>query len=257
MKLLLFCLIIIALFVFLWFKNNNVYLDLKSFFKKGFKKIDSEFGLYCFCGKQGKGKTFSSCKFCIDRLKHNDDTIMITNVFSFKLLDYQDRILYEANIFNIMEIAIRLKDAGKDVLIFYDEIFTIITKNNDIGKETRSFISQLRKRQIVFVTTAQEWGEINITFRKYVRFKVDCNMLSLPFSHNAFSINKVCDGETVHWNEMIQDFDNDVISTNIFKCSLKVAQSYDTFETIQVDTSKRQPVGAKVAKQLVEQSHQG
>lgn len=141
MKLLIFCIFFIILFVFLWFKNNNVHLDIKSFFKKGFTKIDSEFGLYCFCGKQGKGKTFSSCRFCIERLKHNEDTILITNVFSFKLPQFSDRVIYESNIFTIMEIAIRLKDAGKDVLIFYDEIFTIITKNNDIGKDTRSLIS--------------------------------------------------------------------------------------------------------------------
>lgn len=197
------------------------------------------------------GKTFASVKFCIDRLNHNIDTILITNVFSFQVDGLQDRIFYERNIFDIMNLAINLKNQGYDVLIFYDEIFSVITKNNDIGKETRSFISQLRKRQIVFITTAQEWGEINITFRKYVRFKIDCNMLSLPFSQNAFQINKICDGETVHWNEQIQDFDNDIISTNIFKCALAIAESYDTFETIQVDTLKRgeaSPKGLSRAK---------
>lgn len=239
MKIIIFCIIFIILYIIFIIKSNNMYIDIKSFFYKGFKKIDNEFGLYCFCGKQGKGKTFASVKFCIDRMIHNVDTILITNVYSFIVPGLNERIIYKRNIFDIMNLAIELKDEGKDVLIFYDEIFSVITKNNDIGKETRSFISQLRKRQIVFITTAQEWGEINITFRKYVRFKIDCNMLSLPFSHNAFQINKICDGETVHWNEQIQDFDNDIISTNIFKCALSIAESYDTFETIQVDTLKR------------------
>ena len=177
--------------------------------------------------------------------------MLITNVFSFKVEGLEDRVIYEQNIFNIMNLAIELKKKNVDVLIFYDEIFSVITKNNDIGKETRSFISQLRKRQIVFITTAQEWGEINITFRKYVRFKIDCNMMSLPFTRNAFQLNKICDGETVHWNDQIQDFDNDVISTNLFKCALAIAESYDTFETIQVDTLKRgvaSPQGLSRAK---------
>ena len=239
MKIILFCIVFLILYFIFIIKSNNMYIDIKSFFYKGFKKIDNEFGLYCFCGKQGKGKTFASVKFCIDRLNHNVHTILITNVFSFQVRGLEGRIFYKRNIFDIMKLAINLKQLDYDVLIFYDEIFSVITKNNDIGKETRSFISQLRKRQIVFITTAQEWGEINITFRKYVRFKIDCNMMSLPFSRNAFQINKICDGETVHWNEQIQDFDNDIISTNIFKCSLAIAESYDTFETIQVDTLKR------------------
>lgn len=58
-------------------------IDWKTFFRKGFQKIDNQFGLFCYCGKQGHGKTYSAIKFCIDR-KLATNCQIITNVQSFK-----------------------------------------------------------------------------------------------------------------------------------------------------------------------------
>lgn len=41
-----FIMIIISLIYYI--KANNLKIDFKSFFRKGFKKIDNDFGLYCY-----------------------------------------------------------------------------------------------------------------------------------------------------------------------------------------------------------------
>lgn len=129
-----------------------------------------------------------------------------------------------------------LKKTNGNVIIFFDEIFTILEKQSKINKKILSFISQLRKRHIIFVTTAQEWAEVNITFRRYVRFQIDCNMFSFPFTHTAFIFNSINDGDVIRWNNDQQEFLAPRISANFGKCNRSVVESYDTFETI--NTSK-------------------
>lgn len=125
-----------------------------------------------------------------------------------------------------------------NILIFFDEIFTVMTKNSKITDDILSFLSQLRKRNIVFVTTAQEWLEINVTFRRYVRFVVQCKMKTLPFSHNALLINEVQDGEQIKWSQEENDYICPVLQTNIAKGNLSIIESYDTFETVKVSRKK-------------------
>lgn len=127
------------------------------------------------------------------------------------------------------------KDNDENVIIFFDEIFTILEKQTRINKKILSFLSQLRKRRIIFVTTAQEWSEINITFRRYVRFQVSCNMVALPIFKIAFVLNCINDGDLIRWNNDTQDYEAPRIRLKLSKGNVSIIQSYDTFETI--DTS--------------------
>lgn len=50
-------LIILIILIVLLFKTifvDKVHIDFKSFFKRGFKKTDNQFGLLCYTGKQGR-----------------------------------------------------------------------------------------------------------------------------------------------------------------------------------------------------------
>lgn len=87
------------------------------------------------------------------------------------------------------------------------------------------------------VTTAQEWSEINITFRRYVRYQISCNMFSLPILKIAFCYNSINDGDLISWNSETQDFEAPRICANFEKAQKRVVQSYDTFETINLDYS--------------------
>lgn len=190
----------------------------------------------------GKGKTYSAIKFCIDR-KLATNCVIYTNVTSFKV--FSDTV-FITDINDLIDTVIAYcdslsNDEQPNLVIFFDEIFTILEKGTKINSKILSFISQLRKRKIVFVTTAQEWLEINITFRRYVRFQIDCNMISLPITNNAFLINAVNDGEQLHWDNMVNEYVAPRISTNISKGNLSIIQSYDTFETVQVSSSNNSP----------------
>lgn len=223
--------IFIFIFVLLVFKiwQEKIHVDFKSFFKKGFKKIDNAFGLFCYTGKQGKGKTYSAIKFITDqKIKYN--YTILTNVKSFDI--FKDTI-YFSDINDIIDYCVQFKDNEKNVIIFFDEIFTILEKRTPINKKILSFLSQLRKRKIILVTTAQEWSEINITFRRYVRFQISCNMMSLPLFKTAIIYNTINDGDQIRWNNDLQDFEAPRISANLSKGNEDIINSYDTFETIQ------------------------
>lgn len=228
----IYIIIVIIAFIFYYCISNHIRVDFKSLFKKGFEKNDNYFGLYCYTGKQGTGKTYSCVNFLIkNKILHN--YIVITNVKSFNA--FNDTI-YLTNINNIIDYLEEHENDGKKYIIFFDEIFTILEKKTAINKKILAFISQLRKRKIIFVTTAQEWSEINITFRRYVRFQVSCNMFSIPLLNRAFLINKVNDGDGIKWNNDEQDWVAPTISTNIMKGNLEIIESYDTFETIETAT---------------------
>lgn len=217
----------------MYIAKNKINIDFKSFFKKGFKKLDNKFGLFLYTGKQGKGKTYSAIDFCIKQ-KLANDYIIITNVKSFNA--FEDTIYFD-NIFDIIDYCVELEKQGVKFLIFFDEIFTCLEKMGALNKKVLSFLSQLRKREILFVSTAQEWAEIQITFRRYCRFQISCNMIALPFSKTAIVINQVNDGDLIHWDNDLQDFIAPIIQTNISKGKLSIIQSYDTFETINISES--------------------
>lgn len=211
--------------------TEKIHVDFKSFFRKGFKKKDNKFGLFCYTGKQGKGKTYSAIKFITEqKIKYN--YTILTNVKSFNT--FKDT-LYFSTIDEIIDYCVQFKGNEKNVIIFFDEIFTILEKQTKINKKILSFLSQLRKRKIIFVTTAQEWSEINITFRRYVRFQISCNMISVPIFKTAIIFNNINDGDLIRWNNDTQDFEAPRISANLSKGNEQIINSYDTFETIQTN----------------------
>lgn len=221
-----FLFIFILLLVKIFF-IEKIHVDFRTFFRKGFEKLDDKFGLYCYTGKQGKGKTYSAIKFLIDR-KIRDGYIILTNVYSFNY--FTDTIYFE-KIDDMIDFILEHENDGKKYIIFFDEIFTILEKKTAINKKILSFLSQLRKRKILFITTAQEWSEINITFRRYVRFQIDCNMFE--FFKIALIYNKINDGDQIRWNNDTQEFEAPRVSANFAKCNKYIIDSYNTFETIK------------------------
>ena len=73
----------------------------------------------------------------------------------------------------------------------------------------------MRKRGIVLVTTAQEWLEINVTLRRYVRYQIDCKMIRMPFLNYAVCIRYIYDGDTMHWDNDANDYIADIMSSKL------------------------------------------
>lgn len=219
-------LIFIFIIVILKMIQNKIVFRFETLFRKGFKKHTETYGIYCFCGKEGDGKTYSVVDF-ISNIKGNRK--VITNVYSY-YLNNKNFCIYESNFYNIIR-GFKNGLYTTDYIIFFDEIFTLIEKGK-LQRDILSFLSQLRKLGVYFVTTAQEWLEINVTFRRYVRYQVNCKMFNIPFFNCCFSINEINDGYQMKWDNTQNEYISPRIKTTIKKCGLKLANSYDTFEVI-------------------------
>lgn len=204
LKIILLGLLIVFIFIII---KSNIHVKWNTLFKKGFKKLDNLFGIVCYCAKQGKGKTYCAIEFCEEQSKKHGYEI-ITNVKSYaKTLEQQKRSFkYFKNLEDMIEYVSALDTDKHKVIIFFDEIFTTLAKSGSLKKFFLSFLSQLRKRKILLITTAQEWSEINITFRRYVRFQVVPNMFPFPLTKTAFIIKDINDGDLIHWDNEMQDF---------------------------------------------------
>lgn len=211
-----FIIFIVVIIILIRFRHTKI--KFKTFFRKGFAPKRGKFGVYCYCGKQGSGKTYSAVEFL---LQHKDIPIY-SNVSSIKGVKY--------TYFNGFDQLLELRNQS-DCIIFYDEIFTALTKTSKMSKEVLDFLSQMRKRRIIFITTAQEWLEINITLRRYCRYQIECKILNLLGL--GILIKHCYDAEQLKWSNEDNEYVAPLVETTISKCNVKIANSYDTFEQIK------------------------
>lgn len=214
----MYYLVIVIFIVVILIRFRHTKIKWKTFFRKGFAPRRGKFGVYCYCGKQGSGKTYSA----VDFILQNKNMPIYSNVSSIKGVKY--------TYFNGFDELLKLRNQT-DCIIFYDEIFTALTKSSKMSKEVLDFLSQMRKRRIIFITTAQEWLEINITLRRYCRFQVECGMRNIL---GLGIITKHCyDAEQLKWSNEENEYVAPLVETTIAKCNVKIANSYDTFEQIK------------------------
>lgn len=212
----LFIFIVVILIFSIKFRHTKI--KWKTFFKKGFAPKRGKFGVYCYCGKQGSGKTYSVVEF----LSQNKDMPIYANISTLKGIDY--------TYFNGFDQLLQLRDKS-DCIIVYDEIFTALTKGTKMTTEVLDFLSQMRKRRIIFLTTAQEWLEINITLRRYCRYQIECRMINL-FGLGLL-IKHCYNAEQMKWSQEDNEYIAPLEETTISKCNVAVSQKYDTFEQIK------------------------
>lgn len=210
--------------------KNKVHVKYRTFKGRGFKLARGNFGLYCYCGAQGKGKTYSLVEYLVDNNKN-------IKVFS-NILDIQnvDDITYFRGFKGLMKIKEALDKneivvpPKKQLIIIFDEVFTEIQKNSKLGPEVMDFLCQMRKRKIIFLTTAQYWAELNITYRRFCRYQIDCNMI--PIFNTGILIKTFHDAEQMKWSNDDQDFVAPITETSITKIRKRIANSYDTMQRI-------------------------
>lgn len=215
-------LIFIVIFIFLVFYNNKLKIKWKTFLKPGFKMKKGKFGVYCYCGKQGSGKTYSVVEYLLE----NRDKRIYSNIKSIEGVDFIS--------IDGFDDLLKLR-TEHDCIIVFDEIFTALTKTSKMTTEVLDFLSQMRKRQIIFLTTAQEWLEINMTLRRYCRFQIECNMFNI--FGTAVLKKTFYDAENMKWSQLENEYVAPLLETTISKATLEVARSYDTYEQIRT-TSK-------------------
>ena len=211
---------IIILFIvvgMIYMYQNKIKIKFHTFLKKGFRANRGRFGVYCYDGKQGNFKTYSVCEFLIQ----NKDMKIYSNIKSLKGVKYTP--------ISDFDDLLKLR-SEHDCVIVFDEIFTALTRTSKINTEILDFLSQMRKRRIIFITTCQEWLEINITLRRYCRYRINCQSFNLPFF--TLIVKRFYDAENMKWSNEENEYVAPLLETTISKPNLYVAKSYDTYEQI-------------------------
>ncbi len=205
---------------------NKVKIKWKSFLKKGFLPVRGNFGVYCYCGKQGNGKTYSVVEYLLDNRKNIE---VFCNIGGIKNINYTHFTGFKG----LIELKEKLDndtlvyDKKKQLVFVYDEIFTELQKKSVPTKEVMDFLCQMRKRKIIFLTTAQEWAEIPLTFRRFCRYEIDCKMYNLLIFGILFK--RFRDAENMKWSDEDQEFVAPLVSNTITKTRKFIANSYNTF----------------------------
>ena len=215
--------ILFFIIIIFYFFKNHVKIKFKSFFHRGFVPYTGKYGVYCYVGKQGSGKTLSLTSYLLD---NTGKVPIYANMKSLKGIDYT----YIKDFDELLSLR-----SKSNCIIVYDEIFTALTRSSKIDTDILDFLSQMRKRKIIFLTTAQEWLEIPITLRRYCRYQIDCKLYNFFFI--GILKKTFRNAELMRWSNEDNDYIAPIIETVIQKCEKRVSDAYDTFEQIGKDAS--------------------
>lgn len=211
-------LVIIIVFLLI----NHIKIDWQSFFKKSLPLARGVFGVYCFTGKQGSGKTYSLNKF-IRSYPKGKDAKVYSNV-TLRNFEYTK--------INSIEQLLSLKDE-KNCFIIFDEIFTFMTKTTRFNNEIMEFLTQMRKQENIFLTTAQEWLELPMTFRRFVRIQVECSTIALG-KLGGIMLERYYDATNMKWSQLDNEYIAPLIALKISKYQRRYMVTYNTFERIKI-----------------------
>lgn len=224
--------ILLIIFIFLKLKLN-LKVKWKTFFKKGFCPKRGTFGTFCFTGPQGKGKTYSLAEYVFDNYCN---LVVYSNVhFNVEGINYFDgfnELLLIRDKLDNNEIELD----GKQLVIVYDEIFNELVRGHKLSSDIINFLSQMRKRKIIFLTTCQDWSDLPIQFRHLCRYQIDCHMIPLIFTGILCKVFH--DAENMKWSNEDQDFIAPIVSTTISKTRKLVSKFYDTMELIKIGANR-------------------
>lgn len=211
----------------------HIRIDIPSFFRPSIRAKRGLYGTYAFCGPQGKGKTTAICKYCLDK---NKKIYVFSNVNMVGL----DRFFYFDDFQDIYDILHKLDNhiidtEGRQVVFIFDEIFTLMTKSAKLNKEIQSFLCQLRKRKIIFLTTCQSWAELPLSFRRLCRFEIDCEIFNFPLIpiFKSLLITTYKDAERMKWDEIEQDHVAPIVWTRVALYNKRIAKMFDTRQLIK------------------------
>jgi ATPase family associated with various cellular activities (AAA) len=210
---------IVLLLLFL----NKIHIDWGSIIRKTIALDTAVFGVYCFCGKQGSGKTYSLTKYI---LKEHNGRKIYSNVNSLRGVDFEP--------ITSVQHLLSLRDEKK-VIIIYDEILNLLndkTIPRDIRDDLMEFLSQQRKQKNILITTAQEWLNIPIEFRRFVRIQVDCATVPLG-KFGGILIEEYFDAYRMKWSQLDNEYVAPRISKKFSKYEKRFMESYDTYERVR------------------------
>lgn len=213
---------LIPIAVILLLMANKIFIDWRSIIAKTIPLDTGVFGVYCFTGKQGSGKTYSLTKYI---KKHHSGEKIYSNL-TINGIEYEK--------IRSVEHLLSLRNEG-NLFIIFDEIFTLLndkTIPRDIRDDLMEFLSQQRKMKNILMTTAQEWLNIPIEFRRFVRIQVDCRTIPLG-KFGGILIEEYFDAYNMKWSQLDNEYVAPRIRKKFSKYEKRFMLSYDTYERIR------------------------
>lgn len=197
----------------------KIHVDWRSTIAQTLPLDRGVFGVYCFTGKQGSGKTYSLNKFIRKQAKGKK----IYSNLTFFELDYTK--------LETIDDLFALSDQ-RNCYIVYDEIFTLMQKQTRFDEKIMTFLSQMRKQKNIFITTAQEWLELPMTYRRYVRIQVECTTFPLGFL-GGIIVETYYDATNMKWSQLDNEYVAPLMTKKISKYEKRFMLTYDTNERIK------------------------
>lgn len=199
--------------------TEKIRVDWSSFLKATIPLDTGVFGVYCFTGHQGSGKTYSLNKFI---RKHAKGKRIYSNM-TLRKIDYTPIESVE-HLFSLID--------QEDCYIIYDEIFTVMSKSKRLFNDAEEFLSQMRKQRIIFITTAQYWLTLDVDFRRFVRIQVECETRPLGKLGGILK-ESYFDASKMKWSNLDNEYISPIIATKYSKYEKKYMELYDTHERIR------------------------
>lgn len=213
--------VVVAILIFAMVKSK-ISIDWPSILRPTLPLAIGLFGVYCFTGKQGSGKTYSLNKFI---RKHAKGKKIYSNI-TLENIEYTH--------LNSLDELLALRDK-RNCYIVYDEIFTLLSKTRHLPREKaellEEFLTQQRKMRNIFITTAQEWLNIPIDFRRFVRIQIEC--FTRPLGKLGGILKEVYyDAYNMAWDNMQNEYIAPLIRTKYSKYEKRFMETYNTFERV-------------------------
>lgn len=190
----------------------KIKIDFPSFFQRGIKTLNDNFGIFLITGYQGSGKTWYSI-YLME--KHNNATIY-TNIHSYK--SKRNNVVY----FNTIEDIIG--NTEDSCIFLIDEVSKRYTKDTKQDLQFYSWLQQSRKHHRYVYMITQEYIQVptwlrGVANRVYTTSKIPI----LPIFKTSLGVPVL--NENYEW-------DIEELAVIFYKRTKNISNLYDTYESI-------------------------
>lgn len=192
---------------------GRYFIDVKSFFRKGVKKINEPFAVFLVCGRMGSGKTYFCTKYAAE---HKKQYKIITNIHSLKIPQASIEYFTELNeIYNNTE---------EYCIFIIDELGKKFSKDARPDKDFYNFLQHSRKAKRIVFMIHQEYYQTPNWLRGPVEQVFTTEKVPiLPLFITSKGIPYL--NEELEWNI-------EPTELYIYKRNKIIASYYNTFESV-------------------------
>lgn len=192
---------------------NKYYIDVKSMFRRGIKKVNEPFGVFIITGRMGTGKTYFGVKWLYENFTQYK---IKTNI---KSLHIKDR-----NIEYFDSLDEIYNDSEEYCIYLIDELGKKYTKEARADKDFYNFLQMSRKTKRIVFIIHQEYLQIPIWIRGVASEIITTKKIPVLPLFCSFRGCPYLD-ENLEWQV-------DYNSLYIYKRNKIIANLYNTFETV-------------------------